>query len=103
MNKLTSKPGPDRPEEELRQYEAMCLELSCSFEVGHMPSFCSLVMLDGVFVEAGVTNGGLQMEGISPHWQSAPWVFLREKQKAKQKCEKYGQARVQAGGPESDT
>ncbi|XP_070123063.1 cytosolic carboxypeptidase 4 isoform X3 [Equus caballus] len=32
VNKLTSKPGPDRPEEELRQYEAMCLELSCSFE-----------------------------------------------------------------------
>ncbi|XP_014644156.1 PREDICTED: cytosolic carboxypeptidase 4 [Ceratotherium simum simum] len=32
VNKLSSKPGPDRPEEELMQYEAMCLELSCSFE-----------------------------------------------------------------------
>ncbi|XP_014400914.1 PREDICTED: cytosolic carboxypeptidase 4 [Myotis brandtii] len=32
VNKLSSKPGLDRPEEELSQYEAMCLELSCSFE-----------------------------------------------------------------------
>uniref|UniRef100_G1PL51 tubulin-glutamate carboxypeptidase n=1 Tax=Myotis lucifugus TaxID=59463 RepID=G1PL51_MYOLU len=32
VNKLSAKPGLDRPEEELRQYEAMCLELSCSFE-----------------------------------------------------------------------
>lgn len=32
VNKLTSKPGLDRPEEELMQYEAMCLELSYSFE-----------------------------------------------------------------------
>ncbi|XP_006745949.2 cytosolic carboxypeptidase 4 [Leptonychotes weddellii] len=32
VNKLSSKPGLDRPEEELMQYEAMCLELSCSFE-----------------------------------------------------------------------
>uniref|UniRef100_UPI00063CA8B4 cytosolic carboxypeptidase 4 n=1 Tax=Odobenus rosmarus divergens TaxID=9708 RepID=UPI00063CA8B4 len=32
VNKLSSKPGLDRPEEELKQYEAMCLELSCSFE-----------------------------------------------------------------------
>ncbi|XP_008067601.1 cytosolic carboxypeptidase 4-like [Carlito syrichta] len=32
MDKLNSKPGLDRPEEELVQYEAMCLELSCSFE-----------------------------------------------------------------------
>ncbi|KAM9586309.1 cytosolic carboxypeptidase 4 isoform 3-T3 [Trichechus inunguis] len=32
MNKLSSKPGLDRPEEELKQYEAMCLELSYSFE-----------------------------------------------------------------------
>ncbi|XP_077630379.1 cytosolic carboxypeptidase 4, partial [Crocuta crocuta] len=32
VNKLTSKPGLDRPEEELMQYKAMCLELSCSFE-----------------------------------------------------------------------
>ncbi|KAF4017769.1 hypothetical protein G4228_009447 [Cervus hanglu yarkandensis] len=32
VNKLSSKPGPDRPEEELMQYKAMCLELSCSFE-----------------------------------------------------------------------
>lgn len=33
MNKLSSKPGLDRPEEELAQYDAMCPELSCSFEV----------------------------------------------------------------------
>ncbi|XP_073917593.1 cytosolic carboxypeptidase 4 isoform X2 [Castor canadensis] len=32
MDKLSSKPGPDRPEEELMQYEAMCPELSYSFE-----------------------------------------------------------------------
>ncbi|XP_037054453.1 cytosolic carboxypeptidase 4 [Peromyscus leucopus] len=32
MNKLSSKPGLDRPEEELAQYDAMCPELSCSFE-----------------------------------------------------------------------
>uniref|UniRef100_A0A8C6DUS8 tubulin-glutamate carboxypeptidase n=1 Tax=Moschus moschiferus TaxID=68415 RepID=A0A8C6DUS8_MOSMO len=32
VNKLSSKPGLDRPEEELVQYKAMCLELSCSFE-----------------------------------------------------------------------
>nr|KAF6399098.1 ATP/GTP binding protein like 1 [Molossus molossus] len=32
VNKLISKPGLDRPAEELAQYEAMCLELSCSFE-----------------------------------------------------------------------
>lgn len=51
VNKLSSKPGLDRPEEELRQYEAMCLELSCSLEVGHMPWFCSLVMHGGFFAE----------------------------------------------------
>ncbi|XP_032956241.1 cytosolic carboxypeptidase 4 isoform X3 [Rhinolophus ferrumequinum] len=32
VNKLSSRPALDRPEEELLQYEAMCLELSCSFE-----------------------------------------------------------------------
>ncbi|XP_004693028.2 PREDICTED: cytosolic carboxypeptidase 4 [Condylura cristata] len=32
VSKLCSKPGLDRPEEELKQYGAMCLELSCSFE-----------------------------------------------------------------------
>ncbi|XP_045681075.1 cytosolic carboxypeptidase 4 isoform X2 [Phyllostomus hastatus] len=32
VNKLSSKPGLDRPAEELTQYEAMCLELSCRFE-----------------------------------------------------------------------
>ncbi|XP_036909726.1 cytosolic carboxypeptidase 4-like [Sturnira hondurensis] len=32
VNKLSSKPGLDRPTEELTQYEAMCLELSCRFE-----------------------------------------------------------------------
>ncbi|XP_023565944.1 cytosolic carboxypeptidase 4 isoform X2 [Octodon degus] len=32
MEKLNFKPGLDRPEEELKQYEAMCLELSCDFE-----------------------------------------------------------------------
>ncbi|XP_038169353.1 cytosolic carboxypeptidase 4 [Arvicola amphibius] len=32
MNKLSSKPGLDRPEEELAQYDALCPELSCSFE-----------------------------------------------------------------------
>ncbi|KAM8780590.1 cytosolic carboxypeptidase 4 isoform 2-T2 [Rhynchonycteris naso] len=32
VNKLSAKPGLDRPEEELAQYEAMCLELFCSFE-----------------------------------------------------------------------
>lgn len=47
MNKLSSRPGLDRPAEELAQYEAMCLELSCGFEVGHMSGFCSLVMYDG--------------------------------------------------------
>ncbi|XP_060035363.1 cytosolic carboxypeptidase 4 [Erinaceus europaeus] len=30
--KLSSKPGLNRPEEELKQYEAMCLELCCSYE-----------------------------------------------------------------------
>uniref|UniRef100_A0A8C3YMI3 tubulin-glutamate carboxypeptidase n=1 Tax=Catagonus wagneri TaxID=51154 RepID=A0A8C3YMI3_9CETA len=30
--KLSSKPGLDRPAEELMQYQAMCLELSCNFE-----------------------------------------------------------------------
>lgn len=34
VEKLTFKPGLDRPEEELKQYEAMCLELSYGFEVG---------------------------------------------------------------------
>ncbi|XP_005077924.4 cytosolic carboxypeptidase 4 [Mesocricetus auratus] len=32
LNRLSSKPGLDRPEEELAQYDAMCPELSCSFE-----------------------------------------------------------------------
>ncbi|XP_007944307.2 cytosolic carboxypeptidase 4 [Orycteropus afer afer] len=32
INKLSSKPGLDRPEEELQQYEVMCLELSYRFE-----------------------------------------------------------------------
>uniref|UniRef100_A0A8D1N5H6 Cytosolic carboxypeptidase N-terminal domain-containing protein n=1 Tax=Sus scrofa TaxID=9823 RepID=A0A8D1N5H6_PIG len=32
VNKLSSKPGLDRPAEELMQYEAMCLELSCNFK-----------------------------------------------------------------------
>ncbi|ELW70719.1 Cytosolic carboxypeptidase 4 [Tupaia chinensis] len=32
LDKLSSKPGLDRPEEELMQYKAMCLELSCRFE-----------------------------------------------------------------------
>ncbi|KAL0619398.1 Cytosolic carboxypeptidase 4, partial [Plecturocebus cupreus] len=32
VDKLSSKPGLDRPEEELMQYEAMCPELSCSSE-----------------------------------------------------------------------
>ncbi|XP_076980252.1 cytosolic carboxypeptidase 4 isoform X2 [Tamandua tetradactyla] len=32
VNKLSSKAGLDRPEEELKQYEVMCCELSCSFE-----------------------------------------------------------------------
>ncbi|XP_069909561.1 cytosolic carboxypeptidase 4 [Oryctolagus cuniculus] len=32
VDKLTAKPGLDRPEEELLQYEAMCPELSCGFE-----------------------------------------------------------------------
>lgn len=33
LSKLSSKPGLDLPEEELAQYDAMCPELSCSFEV----------------------------------------------------------------------
>ncbi|XP_077685462.1 cytosolic carboxypeptidase 4 [Eretmochelys imbricata] len=33
VNKLSSKPGLDRPEEELEQYEAMCPELSLAFQV----------------------------------------------------------------------
>lgn len=33
LSKLSSKPGLDRPEEELAQYGAMCPELSFSFEV----------------------------------------------------------------------
>ncbi|KAK2506510.1 hypothetical protein MC885_009858, partial [Smutsia gigantea] len=33
VTKLSSRPGLDRPEEDLTQYEAMCLELSCNFEV----------------------------------------------------------------------
>ncbi|XP_016065049.1 PREDICTED: cytosolic carboxypeptidase 4 [Miniopterus natalensis] len=32
VSKLSPKPGLDRPEEELTQYEALCPELSCSFE-----------------------------------------------------------------------
>ncbi|XP_053437701.1 cytosolic carboxypeptidase 4 isoform X1 [Nycticebus coucang] len=32
VDKLSSKPGLDQPEEELKQYEKMCHELSCSFE-----------------------------------------------------------------------
>ncbi|XP_064312273.1 cytosolic carboxypeptidase 4 [Phalacrocorax carbo] len=32
VNKLRSRPVPDRPEEELGQYEAMCLELSYNFQ-----------------------------------------------------------------------
>ncbi|KAM6181264.1 cytosolic carboxypeptidase 4 [Erethizon dorsatum] len=32
VEKLSLKPGLDRPEEELKQYEAMCLELSYGFE-----------------------------------------------------------------------
>nr|XP_058146560.1 cytosolic carboxypeptidase 4 [Dasypus novemcinctus] len=32
MNNLSSKPDLDRPEEDLKQYEAMCLERSSSFE-----------------------------------------------------------------------
>ncbi|XP_023382479.1 cytosolic carboxypeptidase 4-like, partial [Pteropus vampyrus] len=32
VNKLSCKPGLDRPEGELMQYAAMCPELSCSFE-----------------------------------------------------------------------
>ncbi|XP_048225000.1 cytosolic carboxypeptidase 4 [Perognathus longimembris pacificus] len=32
VDKLSARPGLDRPEEELVQYEAMCPELSCSFE-----------------------------------------------------------------------
>ncbi|CAM5145622.1 unnamed protein product [Eretmochelys imbricata] len=32
VNKLSSKPGLDRPEEELEQYEAMCPELSLAFQ-----------------------------------------------------------------------
>ncbi|KAM5292296.1 cytosolic carboxypeptidase 4 [Ctenodactylus gundi] len=32
VDKLSFKPGLDLPEEELMQYETMCLELSCSFE-----------------------------------------------------------------------
>ncbi|XP_054025210.1 cytosolic carboxypeptidase 4 [Dryobates pubescens] len=33
VNRLRSQPGPDRPEEELGQYEAMCPELSQKFQV----------------------------------------------------------------------
>ncbi|XP_042554452.1 cytosolic carboxypeptidase 4 [Dipodomys spectabilis] len=32
VDKLSAKPGLDRPEEELAQYQHMCPELSCSFE-----------------------------------------------------------------------
>ncbi|XP_038603282.1 cytosolic carboxypeptidase 4 [Tachyglossus aculeatus] len=32
VNKLKSRPGLDRPEEELEQYEAMCLELTLNFQ-----------------------------------------------------------------------
>ncbi|XP_028637487.1 cytosolic carboxypeptidase 4 [Grammomys surdaster] len=32
MSKLSSKPGRELPEEDLAQYDAMCLELSCNFE-----------------------------------------------------------------------
>uniref|UniRef100_A0A8C8R814 tubulin-glutamate carboxypeptidase n=1 Tax=Pelusios castaneus TaxID=367368 RepID=A0A8C8R814_9SAUR len=34
VNKLCSKPGLDRPEEDLEQYKAMCPELSFTFQVG---------------------------------------------------------------------
>lgn len=53
MNKLSSRPALDRPEEELLQYEAMCLELSCSFEVGHMLWFCPSLVHDGFSAEPG--------------------------------------------------
>ncbi|VFV19782.1 cytosolic carboxypeptidase 4-like [Lynx pardinus] len=43
VNKLSSKPGLDRPEEELMQYEAMCLELSCSFEEGNADILFSIL------------------------------------------------------------
>uniref|UniRef100_A0A8B9QXE3 tubulin-glutamate carboxypeptidase n=1 Tax=Anas platyrhynchos TaxID=8839 RepID=A0A8B9QXE3_ANAPL len=37
VNKLRSRPVPDRPEEELGQYEAMCLELFHNFQAGPDP------------------------------------------------------------------
>ena len=57
MNKLSSKPGLDRPEEELMQYKEMCLELSCSFEVGCQLWFCSLVMPMGSLQALGGQTG----------------------------------------------
>ena len=64
MNKLSSKPGLDRPEEELMQYKAMCLELTCSFEVECMPWFYSSVMLMGSLQTLGIQTG-FQMESIA--------------------------------------
>ena len=57
VNKLSSKPGLDRPEEELMQYKAMCLELSCSFEVECQLWFCSLVMPMGSLQVLGGQTG----------------------------------------------
>lgn len=73
MNKLSSRPALDWPEEELLQYEAMCLELSCSFEVGHMPWFCPSLMHDGFSAEPGRPNRGLQMESIAHHQAVCFW------------------------------
>lgn len=41
VNKLRSRPGLDRPEKELAQYEAMCPELSHDFQVGIHKGACS--------------------------------------------------------------
>lgn len=88
MNKLSSKPGLDRPEEELSQYEAMCLELSCGFEVGHTPQFWpsspsplpppprDAGFYDGASAEPGATQG--PADGGSA-WLTSSHLLLREK------------------------
>uniref|UniRef100_F6SUI8 tubulin-glutamate carboxypeptidase n=1 Tax=Ornithorhynchus anatinus TaxID=9258 RepID=F6SUI8_ORNAN len=46
VNKMKSRPRLDRPEEELGQYEAMCLELTLNFQVGIIDIYTSLIKIN---------------------------------------------------------
>ncbi|XP_057350782.1 cytosolic carboxypeptidase 4 isoform X7 [Manis pentadactyla] len=63
VTKLSSRPGLDRPEEDLTQYEAMCLELSCNFEVLE-----SRPGDDLNFEEAQYANHQHILTAASPKW-----------------------------------